>query len=107
MLSKQNKKRLGYLILLSIFGVALYVGAMEMLKNGMPSFMETDENKMSNNEANGIRRNGKMPHQWSEGPFYPNNTMSCASKQLDKLDDCDDDNSPNVGSHWEEYILNQ
>ena len=37
----------------------------------------------------------------------PNQYLSCESPQLNKLDECDADDSPDVGSNWMKYILNQ
>jgi len=109
MMSDDKIKRVAIMLLFVGVCVSTYFAVMYMMELNKTTseipVMSEDERTDMISDQNRVER--KAPDQAMKGPYNPSTTMSCASEQLNKLDDCDDDNSPNVGSNWEKYIMNQ
>jgi uncharacterized protein (UPF0333 family) len=93
-------------ICISVFAF-VYFSLIDSTKDAPLAMSNANAKAQANANANSRRAKRNTPYQATQGPYNSSTTMSCASEQLDKLDDCDDDNSPNVGSDWQKYILNQ
>jgi hypothetical protein len=54
-----------------------------------------------------MNRPAIKPHHAYVGRTNLDNMMSCPSKQMNKLSNCDSDTTPNYGENWMGYIQSQ
>ena len=97
---KLNKKTISKIFLLAGF-IAFNVGAYFLI-----DYLYTTTN-VPEPSVNANMMVNVPPHSASNGPYSPSKSIVCSSKQQNKLDDCDSDNTPDFGENWVGYVKSQ
>ena len=103
MLSSQQKKYVKASVMLGLV-VVIGMSLFEMCRSSSTS----SNAPMNQNMANMLMRPSMEPANSVTGQKQLSTDIwSCPSEQLDKLDDCDADDTPNFGENWVGYIKSQ
>jgi len=108
MFTKNTKKWILLSLVLCTMSIAIYMSIYDTDTNSATAPL-ANANTNARVNGNHIAHTAPMmaQHQMKNAMANSNMNKKCVSQQMNKLDDCDSDDTPDFGENWIDYINSQ